>query len=443
MKLAVVVLDTLRRDAFEEYFADAPGVRFENAYSPSSWTVPVHGSLFAGGYPTQTGVHAGSKTLGVTRPVLAERLADAGYTTRAFSCNPYVSEWYDYDRGFDEFTLHHPLRAQDPDVINWAHFVHEARTPRPFRYLEALGRAVFSDADTAESIRVGLRMKARDFGFQRAVGLDDKGARSAVEYVDDTVFNENEFLFMNLMEAHSPYDPPEEYSTTDLKSSPNIEGTVLETDVDPEELHHAYDESVEYLADIYNKLFERLADDFDYVITLSDHGELFGEYGHWGHCHGLPPELNRIPLVLYDANPDDEANRTVSTPVSILDVYATVLDLAGVDVPDDSPSRSLLNVEARPVLAERFGFNREGFNNAEPAVRQAAEPYDRYLRGVATEDGYIYETIDGVESDGVSGPPSPDELDGYFEEIEPWDTDDDDVSVSDEVQQQLEELGYA
>ena len=85
--------------------------------------VLVHGSLFEVGYPTQTGVYTGAKTLGVKRPVLAEQLADTGFSTRAFSCHPYVSEWYDYNQVFDEFHLHHPLRAQDPDVINWANFI--------------------------------------------------------------------------------------------------------------------------------------------------------------------------------------------------------------------------------------------------------------------------------------------------------------------------------
>lgn len=157
MNIAVIVLDTLRKDAFEEYFSWHPGVRFENAYAPSSWTVPVHGSLFTGTYPTEHGIHAGSKSLTVEQSVLAEQLADAGVTTRAFSCNPYVSGWYDFDRGFNEFQLHHPLRAQDPNVINWSHFIKKAKTPWPIRYVEAVGEAVISEADTKKSISTGIK----------------------------------------------------------------------------------------------------------------------------------------------------------------------------------------------------------------------------------------------------------------------------------------------
>jgi arylsulfatase len=42
--VAVVVLDTLRYDTFEEAFDWLPGRRFTQAYAPSHWTIPVHGS---------------------------------------------------------------------------------------------------------------------------------------------------------------------------------------------------------------------------------------------------------------------------------------------------------------------------------------------------------------------------------------------------------------
>ncbi len=50
--------------------------------------------------------------------MLAEQLADAGYTTRAFSCNPNVSQSFEFDRGFEEFEGGWRLRSLEDDVFD-------------------------------------------------------------------------------------------------------------------------------------------------------------------------------------------------------------------------------------------------------------------------------------------------------------------------------------
>lgn len=72
MNVAVVVLDTLRKDAFDRHFEWLPGLQFDNAWSSSHWTVPAHGSMFTGKYPSETGVHAKNVLLDCEQPVLAE-----------------------------------------------------------------------------------------------------------------------------------------------------------------------------------------------------------------------------------------------------------------------------------------------------------------------------------------------------------------------------------
>lgn len=81
--IALVVLDTLRYDSFEDYFDWLPGTRFDNAWSTSHWTVPVHASLFTGKYASEVGIYAGAQTFDCEEPLLAERLSKAGYMTRA------------------------------------------------------------------------------------------------------------------------------------------------------------------------------------------------------------------------------------------------------------------------------------------------------------------------------------------------------------------------
>ncbi|QSG08239.1 sulfatase-like hydrolase/transferase [Halapricum desulfuricans] len=101
--IAIVVLDTLRKDAFDEYFDWLPGTRYEQAWSTSNWTVPAHASLFTGEYPSTVETHAKRKVLDHDAPTLAESLQAEEYRTRGISANVHVSSAFDFDRGFDEF----------------------------------------------------------------------------------------------------------------------------------------------------------------------------------------------------------------------------------------------------------------------------------------------------------------------------------------------------
>jgi arylsulfatase A-like enzyme len=402
--IALVVLDTLRKDAFDEHFGWLPGRRFERAYSTSHRTVPAHASLFTGRYAGQIGVGGGNERLTYEGRTLAERLADAGYTTRAYSANPYVSGQFGYDRGFREFEGGWRLRACDPDVFDWGVFISNSHSEGPSRYLRAVWECLRSDCDTVRSLRHGAALKRYDSGFG-PLEIDD-GAREALSTVRETDFGEREFLFVNLMEAHSPYNPPAEYRTGAAPNFDGVRATVAgSADVEPGSLRERYDGSVRYLADVYRDLFAELRAEFDYVITLSDHGELFGEHGPWNHCYGVFPELTHVPLVVSgDEDGLGDANGTVhdETVVNLLDVHRTVLELAGAD--DESRGRNLLEEPAgRPLLTECHGLTPRHHERlaAEEVPRRTLRSFAEPVYGVAAPETYYgYETRDGFVETG-------------------------------------------
>jgi len=129
--IALVILDTLRKDTFEDYFDWLPGERYEHAWSSSSWTVPAHGTLFTGRYPSEVGVYAKHESLTYDRPVLAEILSSAGYTTRGFSVNPNITETFEFTRGFDEFHYSWSGKRHEEDVFDWSEFISEKFGKRP------------------------------------------------------------------------------------------------------------------------------------------------------------------------------------------------------------------------------------------------------------------------------------------------------------------------
>lgn len=443
MNIAVVVLDTLRKDAFERHFDWLPGRRFDRAWSPSHWTVPVHGTLFTGLYPSETGVHARNVPLNCAEPVLAEQLSDAGYRTRAFSCNPYVSPVFEYDRGFDEFTGSWRLQQLDPELFDWSAFISETRGQGPGRYLRAVYRCLREDCRTLASLNHGMKMKLRDLEYVDSI--DDDGAAEALEYVRGTEFGSEEFLYVNLMEAHTPYDPPEAYKTVDVTHGRGLEQTISaaeQTTADADAVRQAYDDCVRYLSDVYEELFSVLTDQFDYVVTLSDHGELLGEHGGWMHGYGLYRELTHVPLSVYGPEIDNGATDEL---VSLLDVHATVLDLAtGETGPRGRPLFAEGNRER--CLTEYHGFTeqkREKLRNAD-IPEQRLGRYDQTLRGIARSDYYGFETVDEfVETGPATVEDGQASLDALVDDLDVRDSGTGDRELSDSVMSHLEDLGYA
>lgn len=439
--IAIVVLDTLRKEAFDEYFDWLPGRRFERTYSTSHRTVPAHTSLFTGKYASEVGIGGEQESLTCDRPTLAERLRDAGYATRAYSANPYVSSQFNYDRGFDRFDGSWRLESFDPDVFDWGVFIANSQDEGPSRYFRALWNCISTNCDTGRSLKHGAALKLYDSGIA-PLELDD-GAKTALETVQSASFGDDEFLFVNLMEAHAPYNPPSDYRTAQEPEFDGIRATIgVDPDIDVDRLRQAYYDSVRYLSDVYREIFAELCVDFDYIITLSDHGELFGEHGAWNHCYGVFPELTHIPLSIWSGENEVRRDETV---VSLLDVYQTVLDLAGVS--GESRGQSLLAApESRPVFAEYQGLTQRQLERLESDgfSRERLESYDEPLYAIAAPRNYYgYETQDEFEETGTATISNPrDRLVELQKELQETKETATTEELTESVRHQLDDLGY-
>lgn len=80
------------------------------------------------------------------------------------------------------------------------------------------------------------------------------------------------------------------------------------------------------------------------LVVTADHGEAFGEHHSWRHGTTLYDETLRVPLLIHvpGATP-----RRVSTPVSLVDLGPTILDLFGLPTPGAFMGGTLL-----PLLVE-------------------------------------------------------------------------------------------
>ncbi|WP_324760532.1 sulfatase-like hydrolase/transferase [Haloarcula sp. GH36] len=430
--VAVVVLDTVRADAFDEQFDWLPGARFDRAYSTSHWTVPAHASLFTGRYASTIGVHGTAPTLDCRERTLAEAFSDAGHRTRAFSANAQLNQYDGWDRGFDEFVRTANLGRTDDRIFDWGAHI-EATEPGLYRNLSGLARCFTEDVDTRRSLRYGYELF-------RTESYDGGGA-AIRKRVRETEFGEDELLFVNLMEAHTPYHPPPGGSDpVTVVVAEALAGTVT----DPETVRAAYRESVRYLSAVYRDIHADLLDSFDYVVTLSDHGELLGEHDLWNHSISLHPELTRVPVVV--SGEGIETTRR-SEVVNLLDVHRTIAALA--DVPVESAGRDLFGtLDPRDQFVESHGllpFHRAQFDR-HGLSESLFDHWQTPLHGFVTPDGtYCYETDpEAFRCLGETALSDPKErLEELIEELDRQAVVDEQPEVTDEVKRRLEELGYA
>jgi arylsulfatase len=270
--------------------------------------------------------------------------------------------------------------------------------------------------------------------------IKDDGAKSALSYVRDTHFGEQEFLFINLMEAHGPYKPPKNYRSTEEPEFDKALATVQGLDVSSDQVKTAYNDSVRYLSDIYKDIFVELENSFDIVITVADHGELFGEHGSWGHLYGVFPELVHVPMVISGKG----FSGTTTKTVSLMDIYATILDVAKIS--SDRRARSVVDsISERDALTEFHGLQpdkREKLRKAE-IPDEKIQRYNESLNGIGFSSGYYgWETLDGFDEQGDPGSRDPlsvlDDVRSSFKQQKVERK----KELSNAVESQLEELGY-
>jgi arylsulfatase len=397
--------------------------------------------MFTGKYPSEVGVHAKSPSLDVDEDVLPEQMSNAGYQTRCWTANPNIAPSRRWDRGFDEFIGASKLMSGSDDVVDWSSFSpsDSSLLGKYSKYLEAMSECFRSEYNTLKSLRDGISYVRS--GSEGIEGVPDSGASSIRDRLRETKFGKDEFLYLNLMEVHTPYYTPTEFSgpnrdkaiTVNIKNSLGLESPPVET-------VEAYLNASQYLSSIYKEIFDMLDSSFDYVVTVSDHGEMLGESDIWNHTYGLFPEIVHIPLVISGRNLDGHSNATVSH----LDVHKTLLSLAGINY--QSRGRNLLgDPKGKPVLTEYHGLIPVAVRRLkeENVSSETIDTFDSRLSGVAMPPSYYgHETNGGYASSGDSDKNPEEVISSLRGSISEQSIKTEGTEMSEEVIDRLDDLGY-
>jgi arylsulfatase A-like enzyme len=366
---------------------------FEDVRSVAGYTLPSHASMFTGLMPSEHCTHNDHKRLDDDYTTIAELLSGAGYQTFLFSANPHISsENRNFGQGFDVATgAFSPEWSQEAERLVREKLAREDRSSGlPSRYEAAnRGRTLLNAWD----------LKASGPIVERA----------ALNWLESTSPDRPWFVFLNYMEAHPPYIPSREHrrrflSEDDVNRSYRVdrswtavwEYTFGLREMSQEDIaltRATYDATLAELDDLFADLLESLEEggflENTVVVLTSDHGEHLGEQHMLDHQYSLYEPVLRIPLVIY-APGRIEPGRD-RRPVMNLDLFATVLDLAGIEAPPGTRGSSLVDLsEERVRLAEEPALTRVGLSVVE---RRGSEfdpsTYQRRLRAL-TAPPYKY-----------------------------------------------------
>ena len=268
-------LDSLARRSF----------LFTNAISPSSWTLPTFMSIFTSLYPSEHGMTnsarlAGGGTdmeqvsLSVSVTTLAQVLKTGGYKTAAFTAGWPLLPVFGFDRGFDIFTF----------------------------------------TDNLGSFKTTFRQ-----------ALDWLKKNRGTNY----------FVFIHGYDTHSPpdLDLDGNYKFISREEAPSIPHIVFgAAEKDRKLLTDVYDEKISRTDALLGKFMADLTSlggeaNGPVIIFLADHGEGLYDHGNAEHGQNLYDESIHVPLLIYDPAMGSGA---VNSQVSTLDVFPTILDLAGI-----------------------------------------------------------------------------------------------------------------
>lgn len=332
LNIILITVDALRADHLSTYgyqyqtsphidkFAET-SVLFEYAYCTMPKTSASIASLMTGLHPFVHRTKPIRDTLKKEPVTLAEALKMRGYFTSAIVDNSNLSKNFNFNRGFDQY-----LQVWDKTIEK------EESTP----YI------------TQQILEFLSKNQKKPF-----------------------------FFWAHYIEPHYPFLPPNQF----IEKRP--EGRLLEK-IGPKIIAGAqkfvkatstegyflsrYDGAVKYidseLKKIINLIFEKGYQENSIIILTADHGEELGEHNYF-YNHG-PLTFNsstRVPLIIYRPN---ERSRRIKYPVSLMDIYPTLLRQAGLVPPYEiqgvnlfeKPQDRFLFIQAYPgsfaVVHERY-----------------------------------------------------------------------------------------
>jgi arylsulfatase len=322
------------------------GVAFTHAYCQSPICTPSRSSFLTGLYPSRLhNTRNGNQSFPEFPPVITKLLSESGYDcglvgkfhlqSAGQRTEPRIDDGYDY------WKFSHAPRDDWDSGHDYATWV----------------RSLGGDLDelrTSED-RVPTELHQTTWASERAI---------------EFIANRKEapwLLSVNIYDPHPPFIPPKSYADrfdpaqmpgphfreTDLAQQQQLAAADFQGQVLRPEEHDARKKQADYYAMIsqIDDQFRRILDAIDeseqrentVIVFTSDHGEALGDHGLFEKGCRFYEGLVRVPLIFRWPDRFPAALQSAAL-VELLDLTATIVDLADLPQPDYMQGRSLLPI---------------------------------------------------------------------------------------------------
>ncbi len=334
------------------------GTDFTNAYCNSPVCTPSRMSFITGKYPYQVKSWFMGMPLDDQEPTWPKRLEEAGIRSTMYGkldlCGPYQSA------GFSDYKIinRRPSWAEIP-----------RKTPFDARlqgYTRKNKWTLITHAGTSENFEQNApNGDFRDYGNYYH---DRRVTDWAKDYIKDKGNSNTESdkpwaLYVGLLYPHWPFRVPKKYfdmyyPDVELPHdfnylNENIHSMLQEfqkgvafEDINEEHLRKvvaSYYGMITCMDDMIGELITELKEQGLYddtnIIYTSDHGESLGQHGLFFKQCSYEASVG-VPLLV--SGPDYPKSQKIDTPVSLVDMYPTIMDMMELETEEDRPGKSWL-----------------------------------------------------------------------------------------------------
>jgi len=317
----LLTIDTLRKDVLGCYgnknkltpFIDSLQercIKFTNMQAIGPYTQASFPGILTSSYYLEYGRE---KKLSPKKTLVSEVLKKSGITTAGFHSNPYVSDYFGWNRGWD----------------------------------------VFYDSMEAEVSHEVPYIKGDE--INKKVG---EWLSASIKGKEHRRF----FLWLHYMDVHKPYVPERKYvDMVDLSINLSKEemfnlfkNTLLKRDLSNKgkvellkKLYFAHVREVDSYVEEFFNILKKLGFLQDSVIIMtSDHGDEFGEHGGLSHDGKMYSELINVPFLIFDYAKD--RGEVSDALVSNIDISPTIVYLFGLEPEKNFKGHSVLPLKGYP-----------------------------------------------------------------------------------------------
>lgn len=324
------------------------GVAFTHAYCQSPICTPSRSSFMTGLYPSRVhNTRNGNETFPDEPPIISKLISDAGYHCGMIGKFHLQSSGHRteprLDDGFDFWKFSHAPRDDWKEGHDYGNWVRE--------------KGGDLDAMRQSEDRVDPKFHQTTWATERAI-----------EFINlDRPADQPWLLNINIYDPHPPFIPPRVYAEkfdaaampgpyfkeTDLAHQAKLECVDFQGEIldpaghDAKKMQANYYAMIAQIDDQFARILERLEQtgqrENTVILFTSDHGESLGDHGLMRKGARFYEGLVRVPLI-FSWPGYFQKNVQSSALVELLDMSHTLLELAGVNVPEYFQGKSLLPI---------------------------------------------------------------------------------------------------